>query len=95
LKVVILSVIDASMVERVSKSEFKAKALELFRRIEATGEPVVITDHGRPRLEIRPFSSPPEGGESANDVFAPLRGMVLHYDDPFEPVGLDDWDALK
>jgi len=83
------------MVDHVSKSEFKAKALELFRRIEATGETVVITDHGRPRLEIRPFSDKPEGGETADEVFAPLRGMVMRYDDPFEPVGLDDWEALK
>jgi antitoxin (DNA-binding transcriptional repressor) of toxin-antitoxin stability system len=83
------------MVEQVSKSEFKAKALQWFRRIEATGETVVITDHGRPRLEVRPFSDKPEGGETADEVFAPLRGMVMRYDDPFEPVGLDDWEALK
>ncbi|MFO0815889.1 MAG: hypothetical protein U0796_21940 [Gemmatales bacterium] len=24
-----------------------------------------------------------------------LRGTVLQYRDPFAPVGLDDWDALK
>jgi len=83
------------MVEQVSKSEFKAKALELFRRIEATGERLVITDHGRPRLEIRPFKNPPGEAETADEIFAPLRGMILHYDDPFEPVGLDDWEALK
>ena len=35
---------------RVSKSQFKAHALELFRQIEASGEPLVITDHGRPTL---------------------------------------------
>ncbi|WP_395449820.1 hypothetical protein ACHMW7_08400 [Aminobacter sp. UC22_36] len=39
------------MVARVSKSQFKAKALELFRAIEATGAPLVITDHGQPKLE--------------------------------------------
>jgi len=83
------------MTHRVSKSEFKAKAQELFRRIEATGETVVITDHGRPRLEIRLFSGKPDGGESADEVFAPLRGLIVRYDDPFEPICLDDWEALK
>jgi antitoxin (DNA-binding transcriptional repressor) of toxin-antitoxin stability system len=83
------------MVEQVSKSEFKAKALELFRRIEATGMPVVITDQGHPRFEIRALPNPSTGEESAEEVFAPLRGIILNYDAPFEPVGLDDWEALK
>lgn len=25
----------------------------------------------------------------------PLRGSVLRYDDPTEPVAVDDWDVLK
>ena len=25
----------------------------------------------------------------------PLRGTVLRYDNPFEPVALDDWEVLK
>lgn len=25
----------------------------------------------------------------------PLRGSVLRYDDPFEPVAEDDWEALQ
>lgn len=28
----------------ISKTEFKAKALEILRTVEATGEPVLITD---------------------------------------------------
>ncbi|MCX5961274.1 MAG: type II toxin-antitoxin system Phd/YefM family antitoxin [Cyanobacteria bacterium] len=38
---------------QVSKSRFKAQALELFRQVEASGEPLVVTDHGRPTLELR------------------------------------------
>jgi antitoxin (DNA-binding transcriptional repressor) of toxin-antitoxin stability system len=83
------------MAEQVSKSEFKAKALESFRPIEATGEPVLITYHGRPRLEIRPLTEPAGEHKSADEIFAPLRGMIVHCDDPFEPVGLDDWETLK
>jgi len=73
----------------VSKSKFKAKALEYFRQIEATGEPIIITDHGKPSLEIRPI------GPAARDPRAILRGSLLRYDDPFEPVGVEDWEALK
>lgn len=25
----------------------------------------------------------------------PLRGSVLRYDDPFEPVAVEDWEALQ
>jgi antitoxin (DNA-binding transcriptional repressor) of toxin-antitoxin stability system len=33
---------------RVSKSQFKARALEFFRQVETTGEPLIVTDHGEP-----------------------------------------------
>lgn len=74
--------------ERVSKSQFKAHALELLRRVEANGEPLIVTDHGRPTLEIRryiPRERPP---------LEVLKGSVVEYHDPTEPVGEQDWDAL-
>lgn len=77
------------MVARVSKSQFKAKALELFRQVEATGEPIVITDHGQPRLELRRYKP------QSSDPLALLRGSVLLYDRPTEPVGEEDWDAAR
>lgn len=76
------------MTAHVSKSKFKAKALEYFRQVEASGESIVITEHGEPKLEVRPYSAP------KRDPFEVLRGSVLRYDDPFEPVGVEDWDAL-
>jgi hypothetical protein len=43
------------MPSTVSKSRFKAQALELFRQVERTGKPITITDRkpvcGSPRLE--------------------------------------------
>jgi prevent-host-death family protein len=41
------------MSDQISKFQFKAKALELFRRVETTGLPLVVTDNGKPKLEIR------------------------------------------
>ena len=38
------------MSQAVSKSQFKPHSLEYFRKIEQTGEELVITDHGRPVL---------------------------------------------
>ncbi|QPC85693.1 type II toxin-antitoxin system Phd/YefM family antitoxin [Mesorhizobium sp. NBSH29] len=77
------------MAIHVSKSEFKAKALELFRQIEATGESLIVTDHGTPKLEVRPYIDP-----ELNPLEA-LKGSVLFYDDPLGPVGAEEWEALK
>jgi prevent-host-death family protein len=43
------------MSQSVSKSQFKPHSLEYFRRIEQTGEELVITDHGRPVLKVVPY----------------------------------------
>ena len=76
-------------VHYVSKSQFKAKALELFRQIESSGEVIVVTDNGRPSIEVRPYQ------QADADPLEALRGTVLHYQDPLEPVGLEDWKALR
>jgi antitoxin (DNA-binding transcriptional repressor) of toxin-antitoxin stability system len=75
----------------VSKSQFKAHALEFFRQVEASGETLVITDHGRPALEMRPFRARDSHGDHP---LALLSGSVLQYDEPFEPVAEGDWEAL-
>jgi antitoxin (DNA-binding transcriptional repressor) of toxin-antitoxin stability system len=80
-----------SQPRRVSKSQFKAHALELFRQVEASGESLVVTDHGRPTLEVRPYR--PVGSTPA-DPLEMLRGSVLHFHEPLEPVAEGDWEAL-
>ena len=71
--------LDASKAA-ISKTRFKAQALELFRQVEATGSPLVISDHGRPCLEIRPYSPP----NPANPL-EQLRGSLRHFHDPLLP----------
>lgn len=73
---------------RVSKAEFKSKALEYLRRVEATGEELVVTDRGEPVIRILPVRM------SEPHARARLRGSVLRYDDPTEPVAAEDWEAL-
>lgn len=73
----------------ISKSRFKARALEYFRQVEHTGQELIITDHGRPVLKVIPYAADPAEALSA------LRGSVIRYDAPTEPVGLEDWEALR
>ncbi len=73
----------------VSKSRFKARALELFRQVEHTGQPIVITDRGTPVLKLIPYREDPRQALRA------LRDTVLKYQAPTEPVGEDDWESTR
>lgn len=77
------------MKSEVSKSKFKAHALEIFRHIELTGEPTIVTDRGVPSLVIRKFS-----GRQGNALES-LRGSVVRYDSPLEPLESDEWEGLR
>ena len=39
-----------------SKSQFKPQVLAYLRQVEETGEPLTITDHGRPVVKIVPLA---------------------------------------
>ena len=77
------------MENMISKSQFKPRALQYFREIEKTGKELVISDHGKPVIKIVPYREDPE------DALKVLRDTVIKYEDPTEPVGLEDWEALK
>jgi hypothetical protein len=36
-----------------------------------------------------------QGEITLDDIEHPLQGTVLKYNEPFEPVALEDWDALQ
>ena len=66
--------------KQVSKSEFNSRTLEYFRQIEVSGESIIVTDHGKPVLEVRPYRS------ITRNPLDVLRGSVIRYDDPMDPV---------
>jgi prevent-host-death family protein len=76
------------LVKTVSKSVFKPRVLAYLREVEETGEPLVITDRGRAVVRIEPYSP-------VADTLERLRGCVIRYDEPTDPVGEDDWEAAR
>ena len=72
--------------EQISKTKFKAHALEVLREIEQSGKSKIITDHGKPTIEIKKLR---KRKESPLEV---LKGTVLKYEAFDEPVGIDDWE---
>lgn len=77
------------MQQIVSKSQFKARVLGYLRQVERLKSPLVITHLGKPVVEVKPYI------KAEPDILGALRGTVLKYDDPMEPVGVEDWEALK
>ena len=77
------------MEDMVSKSKFKARALELFRQVEHSGREIIVTDHGKPVVKIVPYSLDPA------EALKALKGSVERYEDPTEPVGVEDWEAFR
>ena len=77
------------MEQVVSKSQFKPRALQYFREVQEKGVELIITDHGKPVVKIIPYS------KNHEDALKRLRNTVIKYEDPTEPVGLEEWEALS
>ena len=75
------------MPQTISKSRFKAQALELFRQVERTGKAIVITDRGVPVLTLTPYRDEP------SEALALLRHSVVKYSAPTRPVGAGEWET--
>lgn len=73
------------MPSSISKSRFKAHALEYFRQVEMSGKPIIITDRGKPVLRLEPYRDDPDLAVRI------LRETVVKYRAPTAPVGEDDW----
>jgi prevent-host-death family protein len=71
----------------LAKSEFKAKMLEIMRNIEATGDEVVITDHGKPCIVVGPYRQK----RDVRAVFSDIAGQLVLHEDPDLPT-TDEWN---
>ncbi len=58
----------------VAKGVLKAKMLEYFRRIEKTGEELIVTDSNRPVLRVIPLTKK----RRPDEVFGPFRGRLRY-----------------
>ena len=78
------------MGQTVSKSNFQDHPSEYLREVEDTGKELIITDQGKPVLRLVPYDR-----EARESILDSLRGSVVRYDDPTEPVGQEDWESLR
>jgi prevent-host-death family protein len=73
------------MQDSISKSVFKAQALEIMREVEESGEAVVITSHGKKSLVLSVYR------DASVSPLDKLKNSIVSYEDPFEPVAEEDW----
>jgi prevent-host-death family protein len=66
---------------RVSAAVFKATCLELMDRVRETGMEYVVTKHGKPVAKLVPYAE-----SDRKSWFGSMRGTVLKYDRPLDPI---------
>ena len=76
----------------VSVTTLRQRLPEYLARV-ARGERVVVTLRGRVIAEISPPTPQPDAAEAARSR---LKGSLLRYDQPLEPVlPAEDWDMNR
>ena len=73
----------------VAAAEFKATCLELMDRVRETGVEYVVTKHGTPVAKLVPYVAP-----KPRKVVGSMKGTVLKYERPFDPIDAE-WDINK
>ena len=68
--------------ERVLISKFKARCIELIKRVQTTRQPLIVTLRGRPVAKVVPFEEPGEtavklGSRTGRAVF---KGDIVQFD---------------
>jgi prevent-host-death family protein len=77
------------MSKTVKASEFKAKCLQLMDEVAASGEPVIVTKHGKPVARLVPADA-----KQPKSIFGALKGMGRITGDIISPLDVE-WEAMK
>ena len=73
--------------KQMPAGEFKAQCLAVMDKVSESGEPVLITKHGKPVVKLVPAES------RADDLFGYMAGKVKIVGDIVGPITpLEDWE---
>ena len=76
--------------KKMKASVFKSRCLKVMDRVQATGEPVIVTKRGKPVVKIVPAET------KKDDIFGFMKGKFEIVGDIVSPITpLEDWEALK
>jgi prevent-host-death family protein len=80
---------SSGAVRPIAAAAFKAKCLELMDRVRETGEEYVVTKHGEPVARLVPCTA-----RARTTLFGSMKGTVLAFERPFDPVD-GEWDVNR
>lgn len=66
---------------RLTAARFKATCLQLMERVREEGVEYVVTKHGKPVAKLVPYQEPLK-----KPLFGSMKGTVLKYERPFDPI---------
>jgi prevent-host-death family protein len=73
--------------KRIPAGQFKAQCLAIMDKVSKTGEPVVVTKHGKPVVKLVPAR------KQKDDIFNYMAGKVKIVGDIVGPITpLEDWE---
>ena len=76
--------------KKMKASVFKSRCLKVMDRVQATGEPVIVTKRGKPVVKVVPAET------KKDDIFGFMKGKFEIVGDIVSPITpLEDWEALK
>jgi prevent-host-death family protein len=73
----------------IAAARFKATCLELMDRVRETGVEYIVTKHGEPVAKLVPYTAP-----RPKPLFGSMKGTVLKYERPFDPID-GEWDVNR
>jgi prevent-host-death family protein len=71
--------------KHIPAGTFKARCLAVMKKVQATGEPVIVTKRGTPVVKIVPAQS------EKNDIFGFMAGRVKIVGDIESPIPVE-WE---
>jgi prevent-host-death family protein len=74
--------------KQMAAGAFKAQCLAVMKKIQATGEPVIVTKRGAPVVKVVPV----ESGKS--NIFGFMKGKVKIVGDIEAPIPVE-WEVTK
>ncbi len=74
--------------KQIAAGAFKARCLAVMKKVQMTGEPVIVTKHGVPVVKVVPIES------EKNDIFGFMAGKVKIVGDIESPIPVE-WEVTK
>ena len=73
--------------KQMPAGQFKAHCLAVMDRVMKSGEPVVVTKHGKPMVKVMPAH------RKKDDIFDYMAGRAKIVGDIVAPTATDDWEC--